>query len=779
MMNYEEIRVNGNMPEVVYRSLEGIWIKVGFCFENGYLKILSSMEPVDLEMPAPGGCEKCDANYYEYKDAATGNCVEIQTQPFKFMVKDRDNNIICESFDGVDGFLVITTAGQSSERKIRLSFKTGSRHYFGFGERYNRLNQEGLNPDILVFEQFTNQQKTTYMPIPFFLTEKGYGMYLNSSFYMTYGLSSTYEDLLQIEAKVNDEKPYLDLYIFFGQPKEVIRSFLGITGYPVLPPKWSFGPWMSSNRWNTQTETIRQVELTQKYEIPATVLVLEAWSDEATFYIFNDGEYKVNKGDQGFRYEEFSFKEDGKWPDPKGMADYIHDHGLKLILWQIPVIKHFETVEIEQHARDEEYAIVKGYCVRNADGTPYRIPDNWFARSLVFDFTNPEAREWWLGKRKYLLESLKVDGFKTDGGEFIYDEETCFHDGRKGDEMRNFYPVSYISAYHDFIGKERVTFSRAGYTGAQKYPLYWAGDQESTFAELKSVLTAGLSINLSGNPFWSFDIAGFSGKMPTAELYIRSTQLAAFCPVMQFHSAPAEGTENNDRTPWNVSEYNNDWRVLEIYRKYANLRMSLLPYIYSEAVHVAESGEPFMRHLMIDYPRDPRAYDIHDQYLFGRNLLIAPITEAGSRQRWIYLPEGEWVDFWDGTKYCGSKDINYSCDIDRIPVFMKNHSVLPLNLNKAFELGGSVGNKIDGYKNLCFLITGIPELGYVFSDDLGNRVFMESCQKGTEVKILGKISSIYLLKPYYYTINNLDEIIKLNDMDCCLSEVRNEGEACG
>ena len=779
MDRIKDIRFINNMAELFLYEEGPYAPRIYFVFEKGALRIFCTLNETVLSNQDSCCFEKINENIFMYTDKITENRVEFSKDPFKFTVKDKYDNTIVESSQKPFDFLTITGDDEGKARKIKFCFKTYNEYYFGFGEKYNKLNQKGLNTDSLVIEQYTNQQEKTYMPIPFFITEKGYGMYVNSNFYITYGLSSKSNDLLEIEAKVNSRSPFLDLYILFGRPKEIIGDYLKITSYPVLPPKWSFGPWMSSNRWNTMEEAVKQVELTKKYEIPATVLVLEAWSDEATFYIFNDAVYKPCSGGEYLEYKDFSFNKDGKWPDPQGMIDFIHKNNIKLVLWQIPVIKHFANVEIQQHSNDEKYMIEKKFCILNADGTPYRITYNWFCNSLVLDFTNPDAREWWFNKRRYLQEVLKVDGFKTDGGEFIYDEETCFHDGRKGDEMRNFYPVSYISAYHDFIGKERITFSRAGYTGAQNYPLYWAGDQESTFAELKGVLTAGLSVNLSGNPFWGFDIAGFVGRLPTSELYIRSTQLAAFCPVMQYHSAPPEGSENNDRTPWNISDYNKDERVLDIYRRYANIRMNLLPYIYNEAGYIAGNGEPFMRHLIIDYPDDVKVYDIEDQYLFGRNILIAPITEDSCRQRNIYFPEGDWIDFWDGTKYTGNSYIKYQCDIDRIPVFIKYNSVIPLNLNNEFEIGGTVGNETDKYVNLCFMIVGEIINTYEFSDDLGNRIIFEGQMNCLKTKISGNIRKIYLLIPGNGTINEISRPVRLNNINCCLYEIEGESEAYG
>lgn len=755
-----------NISVITFKELGVHRGKMYLCFQNGSLRVfytLGGIPPVSRS----GKCrfEVINENQYIYRDCESGHFVEISKRPFKLILKNVQGRTLLESPPNPFNLAELSGNSDGGVKSLKLAFSTCNDYYYGFGERFNKVNQSGESPDIHVFEQFTNQKNAAYMPMPFFITEKNYGMFLNSSFNTRFSLATQSDRLLEIETRINKESPFMDLYIFFGTPKDIIKKYLDITGHPALPPKWAFGPWMSSNRWNTQKETLKQVDTTIKYDIPATVVVLEAWSDETTFYIFNDAEYKLHGGDEFLKYEDFTFEPESKWPDPRKLVDYIHDKNMKLVLWQVPVIKYVRDTGNEQHLADEQYAIKSGYCVANSDNSPYRIPDNWFSQSLIPDFTNPEAKDWWFKKREYLIKDVGVDGFKTDGSEFVYHDDLLFHNGKKGDEMRNMYPVDYISGYHDFGGENRVTFSRAGFTGAQKYPIYWAGDQESTYSELRSVLNAGLSINMSGNPFWSFDIAGFYGALPGAELYIRSTELAVFCPVMQYHSAPADDAGNNDRTPWNISEWNNAPQVLEIYRRYANMRMNLLPYIYQEARFIAQNCEPFMRHLIIDYADDENVCNIDDEYLFGRNMLVAPLIEEGSRQRDIYLPEGEWTDFWDGTRYQGGKSIKYSCNIDKIPVFIKENSVIPMDLNEDFEIGGHIGNETGRYKNLCFIIAGQIYGGYEFFDDLGNHVLISTGEHGFNVKMTGDIEKIHIAAQDPSLVGNSDFSIRLNGAD--------------
>jgi alpha-glucosidase (family GH31 glycosyl hydrolase) len=430
---------------------------------------------------------------------------------------------------------------------------------------------------------------------------------------------------------------------------------------------------------------MEQVKQSQLHDIPATVLVIEAWADEKTFYIWNNARYSPKPADQPFQLADFTFPADGLWPDPKGMIDELHRQGIHLVLWQIPILKYLGSKRHEQQEIDEAYMLEKGYHLKWPDGSPYRVRPFWFHDSLMPDFNNPEAVDWWMSKRAYLLDEMGVDGFKTDGGEHLWGRDVIFANGLRGDEGLNLYPNLYVGAYHRFAREKRngnaLTFSRAGFTGAQAFPCHWAGDENSTWEALRASLNAGLSAGLSGIPFWGWDIAGFSGEIPSAELYLRAAAMSAFCPIMQYHS---EFNDHRlplrDRTPWNIAERTGHPEVIDIYRRFVKTRMSLMPYITAEARYCAETGEPLMRPLLLDWPRDPQVWQLSDQYCFGRTLMVAPILEPGLNTRRLYLPEGEWQEFWNGTKFSGSQWIDVPTPLESIPVFRRLDQPWPLPL---------------------------------------------------------------------------------------------------
>lgn len=689
------------------------------------------------------GGKEADARYTVLEDEA--EFIRVQTEalqvtvkkvPFSLTIADAAGSALLQESQPPAWLL------DEAKRplQVRQTFASpDDEAFYGFGERFNTLDQRGQSLDMCVYDQYCDQGSRTYIPVPFFVSSHGYGLYMQTSRYVSYDLA---RDGAQWSFRAHTGRDGALSYTVIARPQpwQIVSAFTEKTGKPALPPPWVFGPWMSSNDWNSQAMVDEQVRLTQQHEIPATVLVIEAWSDEATFYIWNDARYEPRPGGEAFSYDDFTFPPDGLWPDPKGMIEALHAEGLRLILWQIPVMKYLD----EPHAQkdnDEAHMLANEYCVRKADGRPYRVRPFWFHDGLVWDVTNPEGVEWWLQKRAYLLEELGIDGFKTDGGEHIWGRDLRFSDGRRSDELWNLYPNLYVGAYHRFAREKRngdaVTFSRAGFTGAQAFPCHWAGDETSTWQAFRASIVAGLNAGISGIPFWGWDLAGFSGDIPTAELYLRATAMATFCPVMQYHSDyNARRKPSRDRTPWNIQARTGDEDVIPTFRRFANLRMNLLPYITSEAHYAAESGRPLMRALPLEFPGDRMVRDYPYQYMFGRELLVAPVVEP-ERERWpVYLPPGEWYDFWSGARFDGNQVIDVAAQWNEAPVFVRAGSVLPLNLNATRELASPVGNDVDRYEKLCFWLFAGDASTYRWWDHVSETVYEFEMQKsGAKLRV--------------------------------------------
>lgn len=629
--------------------------------------------------------------------------------------------------------------------------------FYGFGERYNDLEQRGKIIDCFVYNQYRDQGTKTYMPIPFYLTNKEYACFIETNMYTSFDLAKQLKDKCSITIEQSPNRKKTKIHYFFGTYKEQINAYIERTGKPKMIPVWAMGPWMSSNNWDRESIVRNEIAMTKKHDIPATVIVLEQWSDETTYYMFNDAEYELKDSKESYKYEEIHFPEWGRWPNPKKLVEYIHENNLRLLLWQIPIQKYLNKQSHPLKDQDEAYMIRKGYVVKNADGTPYRIPENWYTGSLLMDFNNEEGKKWWFSKRQYLID-IGVDGFKTDGGEFVFGKDLNFANGQKGSEMRNQYPNDYVKAYYEFAQQNNgMTFSRAGYTGAQNFPAHWAGDERSTFAAFKRSLIAGLNAGLSGIVFWGWDLAGFNGDIPSAELYMRSAAMAAFCPIMQYH-AESKGEYNQDRTPWNIAERTGNKDVIKVYRFFANVRMNLIPYIYEQSVKSTTSGLPLMRALMVEYPEDKRVDGIFDEYLFGDDLLVAPIIEEGALTRKVYLPEGTWFDLWTKEKIQGPAFIDVTAKIDEIPVFVKANRAILFNLDYTKQLGSSVGNDVTKYDTPVCNIFYHEDFVQEITDHLGNKVIL-SVEKDDDALLI-KVKSNF--KHLEIEVFGTDDDIKID-----------------
>jgi len=371
-------------------------------------------------------------------------------------------------------------------------------------------------------------------------------------------------------------------------------------------------------------------EKLRKEEYPCDVLHLDAgWFDEPLRC-------------------DFEFAEE-RFPKPEKLVKDLKDMGFKMSIWQLPYVH--EATDIYDEAKEKGY-FEKGSDPSNMDG--------------IIDISNPDAKKWYEGKLKKLLE-LGIDAIKVDFGEGI-EVDACYEE-YTGEEFHNLYSLLYNKIVFDLTKEihgenNGLIWARSAYAGSQRYPVHWAGDTDSDFTALASTLKGGLSFGLSGFPFWSHDIGGYF-MTPENECYIRWMQLGMFSSHARFH-----GT--SPREPWHFGD-----KAVEVYKKFAELRYRLIPYIYSKAYKCTEESIPLMRPLILEYENDPNVSNIDDQYLFGSDLLVAPIlTKQNTRK--IYLPEGEWLDFWTKESYSGNQWIEYKAELDKMPLFIKSGSIIPM-----------------------------------------------------------------------------------------------------
>jgi alpha-glucosidase (family GH31 glycosyl hydrolase) len=572
--------------------------------------------------------------------------------------------------DRVSGVEWLVSAQGVHRCRFRLPLGPDDR-LVGFGERYDVLDQRGRELDAVVFEQYKSQgvHGRTYLPMPFaHVVNAGWGFHVRTSRRTWF---SSDDRGLTVEVALGDEA-VVDLGIYEGSPTEVLGAFLDEVGRAEELPSWVFRLWASGNEWNTQELVMARMDKHRELDIPVGTVVIEAWSDEEGITIWRDAQYDVTPDGSAHKASDFSYPADGAWPSPKAMIDELHRRGIKVILWQTPLQKsEFSTGQV---AADAEAMVRDGYAVLEADGTPYHNRGWWFPQALMPDLSVQRTRDWWTEKRRYLVEDLEVDGFKTDGGEHAWGHDLRYADGRRGEEGNNLFPVHYARAFGDLLrsaGKAPVTFSRAGFTGSQAHGVFWAGDEDSTWEAFRSSVTAGLTAASCGIVYWGWDLAGFSGPVPDAELYLRATAASTFMPIMQYHSEfNHHQLPLRDRTPWHIAETTGDDRVIPIFRRYAVLREKLVPYLTAQAARTVTTDRPLMRPLFFDYADDPEIWNHPYQYLLGDDLLISPVLEPDAATWTTYVPEGDWIDAWTGTPVSPGL-ITRETPLDLIPVYCR------------------------------------------------------------------------------------------------------------
>lgn len=549
-------------------------------------------------------------------------------------------------------------------------------HVVGFGERFHSVDQRGELVDAVVFEEYKGQGHRTYLPAPFgMVIGSDYGFYLNTGNPSRFDVGASSKDRISFEIDIHPSQSTCEIKAYTGTPSSILSQYMVEFPLPKNPPEWIYKLWGSSNEWNTQARVAEEIRKSKESGIDLGVVVIEAWADETTFTVFRDAQYNPTDGSRGLRACEIEYPEDGAWPDPTRMIDEIHAMGAKVVLWQNSVIKDMRGEPDAQEEAIWKYAIENDLVVKGGEGDPYRVRGFWLRYGLLPDLTNKRVRAWWADLHKYLITDMGVDGFKTDGGEHAWGTDLRYLDGRSGLEKNNLLPVAFAQTFHELFEdakREGVTFSRAGFAGSSSYPIFWAGDEDSTWDAYRASVRAGISASASGIFFWGWDIGGFSGELPSAELYLRGAAMATFCPIMQFHSEYNHHRKpSNDRSPWNIAEQTDNPEVLTGFRDFAAIRKRLIPYLTAEGEIAIETGRPLMAGLFFDYAEDNSIWEAPYQYMLGRYLMVAPVTEETATTIPVYLPEGDWIDFWDRKKWTGKQWIEIATPIDRIPVFIR------------------------------------------------------------------------------------------------------------
>jgi alpha-D-xyloside xylohydrolase len=602
--------------------------------------------------------------------------LEIRLDPFGFRFLDKGGQAVLADNPGdVDGLgrqavpPLGFSIGPDGVLSIVAAFHLGpDERLYGLGEKFTKLDKAGQRIVSWTVDALGSTSERSHKNVPFLWSSRGFGIFLDTGARISWDLGATSLQSWTFEA----EAPALDLYVFHGpRPEKILAAFTSLTGRPPALPPWSFGLWLSSGgTYRDQASIEALLEDIERHGLPADVIHIDPWWMRWRNYC-------------DFEWDRRAF------PDPEGLIRRIHGLGLKLCLWEHPY------VSIESALFEDGKA--KGYFVRKPDGEIYVIdyglslaprPDGrvrvagpketWNAPVAIIDLTDPEARAWFKDLHRPLLR-MGIDVFKTDFGEDI-PEDACFHNGRTGHELHNLYPLIYNEAVFEVTAEEKgrgLGWSRSGTAGSQRFPVGWSGDPASDWDSFAATVRGGLSVGMSGLSLWSHDIGGYRGT-PDPELYIRWAQFGLFSSHSRMHG-------DSPREPWLFGE-----EALAIVRKFARLRYRLFPYIQSAALESRDTGMPVIRALPLVFPDDPNAAHWDHEYMFGPSFLVAPVVHrmtdlartgvrgGGAPAFPVYLPAGEWIDYWTGRPYKGPGVVAAPAPLRIMPLFVRAGAIVPM-----------------------------------------------------------------------------------------------------
>jgi alpha-D-xyloside xylohydrolase len=505
---------------------------------------------------------------------------------------------------------------------------------YGLGERFTAFTKNGQSIDIWNADGGTSSEQA-YKNIPFYLTNRGYGVFVNHTGKVSFEVASESVEKVQFSAQSQD----LQYFLIYGPtPAEILEKYTALTGRAPQLPEWSFGLWLSTSfvtDYDEQTVTSFIDEM-EKRDIPLDVFHFDCfWMRE---------------------YQWCDFEWDPRtFPEPAAMLSRLKAKGLKISLWINPYIGQASPLFAEGKAG--------GYFLKRHDGSVWQW-DLWQAGNAIVDFTNPAAREWFKSKLRPLLE-MGVDCFKTDFGERI-PTEVAYFNGADPMQMHNLYTQLYNATVWELLqevkGADAIVFARSATVGGQKMPVHWGGDNTSSFESMAESLRGGLSLSLSGFGYWSHDIGGFEGN-PDPAVFKRWLAFGLLSSHSRLH-----GNESV-RVPWSIDE-----EAVDVTRTFAKLKKHLHPYLVKTMQEVTAKGLPMMRPMLLEFPEDPTSWFLDQQYMLGSDLLVAPVFTA-SGEVTFYLPAGQWRNYFTDEVKEGGRWITETHGFNSLPLYARNGEI--------------------------------------------------------------------------------------------------------
>ena len=593
--------------------------------------------------------ENMDLNVTEDEEKIrieSGSLALIITKEYWSMTYERNGEVITKSSGRDLAFMktdwngfAYDKGGADAYMRQELGLSVGELVY-GMGERFTAFTKNGQSVDIWNEDGGTSTYQS-YKNIPFYLTNRGYGVFVNHPEKVSFEVGT--EQVSKVEFSVPGES--MEYFLINGPTmKEVLERYTSLTGKPSLPPQWTFGLWLSTS-------------FTTNY-------------DEKTVMSFIDGMEERGIPLQVFHFDCFWMKDfhwsDFVWdsrvfPDPKGMLSRIKEKGLKVCVW----INSYIAQESCLFAEGME----KGYFVKRKNGDVWQW-DMWQPGMALVDFTNPAACKWFQDKLEVLLD-MGVDCFKTDFGERIPTEDVVYYDGSDPVKMHNYYTYLYNKTVYELLQRKRgkddaVLFARSATAGGQKFPVHWGGDCWSNYEAMAESMRGGLSLTMSGFGYWSHDIGGFEDTS-TPDVYKRWAAFGLLSTHSRFHGSTSY------RVPWAYDD-----EAVDVVRFFTKLKLSLTPYLYSSAVRTSRTGVPMMRSMVLEFENDPVCQYIDRQYMLGDSLLVAPIFNDRG-EAYYYLPEGTWTNYLTGETVEGGVWRKEHHDYMSIPLWARENTILPVN----------------------------------------------------------------------------------------------------
>lgn len=604
-----EYEVAPNLPfSIEFVSAKTIRIRANTGFqkktEGPSLMLAEGFAPVDK---TSWKYSKTTEGYLYTSEAGS---VLIRSNPWTLEFRDKSGHFLTRTVHLSDlanssyipqlPFSYVRRAKDYSRSVNAAFFLSPDEKIFGCGESFTRLDKRGQRVVLWTDDANGVQNETMYKPIPFFMSSRGYGMFMHTSAPVTCDFGKYFGNINSL--MIGDDQ--LDLFVFLGEPKDILDEYTDLTGKASMPPLWSFGLWMSRITYFSEDDGRRVASLLRQNRIPSDVIHFD------TGWFETDWQCDYKFAPSRFRDAE------------KMIAD-LKKQGFHISLWQLPyfVPKNKLFNEI----------IEKELYVKDAKGNPPY-------EDATLDFSNPATVTWYQEKIGGLLK-MGVGAIKVDFGEAA-PQSGVYASGKTGFYEHNLYPLRYNKAVADItkqVNGENIIWARSAWAGSQRYPLHWGGDAECTDNGMLSELRGGLSFGLSGFSFWSHDIGGFIEKSPE-DLYRRWLPFGMLTSHSRCHGTPP-------KEPWEYNTAFNDY-----FRTVVELKYRLMPYIYAQAVNCTKTGLPMVRALFVEYPNDPGAWQIENEYLFGSDILVAPLFEKGN-ERDVYLPGGKWIDLQTGTVY--------------------------------------------------------------------------------------------------------------------------------